>query len=78
MADFSFKKPVRNEQRLRTSVLASFSEFWQVVANCWSTRRFTDSFTDSGHSARRNSLLHRQQNLEARVGIGHFSSPLHL
>ena len=44
-------------------------EFCQVVANGDCTRRFTDSFTDSGHSARRNSLLLQQLNLEARVGI---------
>jgi len=54
---------------LRTRVLASFSKFWQVVANGSDTRGFTDSFTDSGHSARRNSLMHTHQNLEARVGI---------
>ena len=41
------------------------AEFWRIVANCSAAHQFTDS----GHSARRNSLLHRQQNLEARVGI---------
>ena len=45
-------------------------KFWQVVANCFCVHRFTDSFTDNGHSARRNSLLLMQLNLEARVGIG--------
>jgi hypothetical protein len=48
------------------------------LLNCvggYANRRFTDSFTDSGHSARRNSLMHTHQNLEARVGIEHARSP---
>ena len=51
-------------------------KFCRVLANGDCTRRSADSFTDSGHSARRNSLLLRQQNLEARVGIGPFSPQL--
>ena len=71
------EKPVRFHPRLRTRVLASFSKYWQVLANSGCTRRFTDSFTDSDHSARRNSLMHTHQNLEARVGIerGSFTVP---
>jgi hypothetical protein len=45
-------------------------KFWQVMANCSDTRRFTDSFTDSGHSARRISLVLNEVEMEARVGIG--------
>lgn len=51
-------------------------EFWRVSARAERFRRivigsrFTDGFTDSGHSAGRNSLLLLQQDLEARVGIG--------
>jgi hypothetical protein len=34
-----------------------------------SSEQITDTFTDSGHSARRNSLLLKQLKLQARVGI---------
>jgi hypothetical protein len=44
-------------------------KFWQVMANCSDTRRFTDSFTDSGHSDRRNSFVLNEVEMEARVGI---------
>ena len=43
------------------------------MANCFNTRRFADSVTDSGPSDLRNSLLLTQQNLEARVGIDRVS-----
>src|SRR5260221_2818314 len=42
----------------------------ESFASSFSASRFTDTFTDSGHSDLRNSLLLKQQNLEARVGIG--------
>jgi hypothetical protein len=40
------------------------------VASSGCTRRFTDKITDSGRPDLSNSLLLKQQNLEAEVGIG--------
>lgn len=37
---------------------------------------FADTFTDSGPSGSRISLLHKHRKLEARVGIGHLSPRL--
>ena len=46
------------------------AEFWRIVANCSVAHPFTDTFTDSGHSARRNSFILNEVEMEARVGIG--------
>ena len=51
-------------------------KYCRILASCVYAHQFTDTFTDSGHSALRNSLMHKHQYLEARVGIGQITPPL--
>jgi hypothetical protein len=70
MADFSESRNQSGFDRVQEREFWRVSaEFWRIVASCFAAHRFTDTFTDSGRSDLRNSLLLKQQNLEAGVGI---------
>jgi len=77
MADFSESRNQSGFTAFQERELRRVSgKVCPVVANGSGARRFTDSFTDSGHSARRISFILNEVEMEARVGIGQISPPL--